>query len=168
MTQIARLIATFAYVGYLRPAPGTWGSLAGVIAAIPLIELGGAWALAIGAAIAFAIGIWATARIAGPESHDPSEAVIDEVAGQWVTLLPLALILGTYPGPYVPWLDYGICLAIGFVFFRLFDILKPWPVSWADRRDDALGVMLDDIIAGVMAAVAFLATLWVLDFTGVL
>ncbi|MEO0486643.1 MAG: phosphatidylglycerophosphatase A [Pseudomonadota bacterium] len=149
---MARLIATFFYVGYLRPAPGTWGSLAGALLAWPIIAYGGPTALMLGAAVAFALGVWATKREAGPDDHDPSRIVIDEVAGQWVTLVPLAVMIPA-ASPTV----FGALLALGFGLFRLFDIWKPWPVSWADRRDDALGVMLDDILAGVLAALAWIA-----------
>ncbi|MEM1236609.1 MAG: phosphatidylglycerophosphatase A [Pseudomonadota bacterium] len=164
---MSRIIATFFYVGHMKPAPGTWGSLAGVIAAVPIIELGGVWALAVGAVIAFAIGVWATAQVAGPENHDPSEVVIDEVAGQWVALLPFAFIRGLFPGDDIGGINYVIALAIGFVFFRLFDILKPWPVSWADRREDPFGVMFDDILAGIMAAIAAFATMYLIATLGI-
>ena len=149
---MSRFIATVFYVGYLRPAPGTWGSLAGVIFALALHLFGGFPALLIATPIIFAIGWWATERMTRHGGdHDPSEIVIDEVAGQWIALwvvsyaswsmglAPLAL----YPG----WIA-------GFVLFRLFDIWKPWLVGWADQRGDALGVMLDDIIAGIFAAIA--------------
>ena len=70
---------------------------------------------------------------------DPSFVVIDEVAGQWIALLPAGLD--------------PVLFVAGFLAFRLFDIWKPWPVSWADRDvPGALGVMLDDLIAGAYAA----------------
>ncbi len=151
-----KLIATFFYTGLLRPAPGTWGSAA----AIPLAWLVH-WALGfpgfIVATIAiFLLGWWATARYtAGSGIHDPSEVVIDEVAGMFVALLPLSAGLwyaGAAPHvfPYPGWVA-------GFLLFRLFDIWKPWIIGWADRRGDALGVMLDDIFAGVFAGVGMAA-----------
>ena len=86
----------------------------------------------------------------GKVDHDPSEIVIDEVAGQWIALLPIAFgaanagvgVTALWPG----WVA-------AFVLFRLFDIWKPGPVGWADRRHGPLGVMLDDVIAGVLAAI---------------
>lgn len=146
-----KLIGTFFYSGYLRPAPGTWGSFAGLIAAYPLALAFGPIGIAVGAAIAFAAGLWATQSMThGQDNHDPSEIVIDEVAGQWIALLPVvagaarmnADLLALWPG----WIA-------AFVLFRLFDIWKPWLVGWADRRNDALGVMLDDVIAGIFAAI---------------
>lgn len=152
---IDRIIGTFFGVGYLRPAPGTWGSLAALPCALALHWVGGFALLAIGTVIAFAAGLWATGKMtAGSDDHDPSEIVIDEVAGQWIALWPLSFaattrgidILAMWPG----WVS-------AFVLFRLFDIWKPWLIGWADRRGDALGVMLDDVLAGIFAALGTLA-----------
>jgi phosphatidylglycerophosphatase A len=72
-------------------------------------------------------------------ADDPSEIVLDEVAGQWLTVA----FLGLGVAPYL----------LGFVLFRLFDIWKPWPVSWADQRlPGGLGVMADDLLAALLAA----------------
>ena len=91
---------------------------------------------------------------AGSDDHDPSEIVVDELVGQWIALLPLSYaawsmginILAMWPG----WIA-------AFALFRLFDIWKPGPIGWADRRGDALGVMLDDVIAGFFAALGVIA-----------
>jgi phosphatidylglycerophosphatase A len=85
----------------------------------------------------------------GKADHDPSEIVIDEVAGQWIALLPV-MIGASHAGASVLALWPGWVLA--FAAFRLFDITKPGPVGWADRQQGPLGVMLDDVIAGIMAA----------------
>lgn len=155
---MSKLIATFFYVGYMRPFSGTWGSAAALPAAYGLYLLGGALAVALGAVAAFVVGWWATMReTAGREDHDPSEIVIDEVAGQWIALLPVlagaahagADVLALWPG----WLA-------AFALFRFFDILKPGPIGAADRRGDPLGVMLDDILAGVAAAVCVGLLAW--------
>lgn len=160
MSTLARLIATVGGVGYLRPAPGTWGSLA----ALPLLwvchMLGGFPLVVVALLIVTVVGIWATAEMTrNSASHDPSEIVIDEVAGQMLALAPLSQaawsmgidILAVWPG----WVA-------AFVLFRLFDITKWGPVGWADRRRDAWGVMLDDLIAGIMAGIGMLvlAGLW--------
>lgn len=147
---LAWAIATVGGVGHLRPAPGTWGSVAAFPLAWGLHSLGGWGLLALATAVVFAAGVWATATLtAGSADHDPSEIVVDEVVGQWIALLPVAIgasmmaasVLALWPG-----------LLAAFVGFRLFDIWKPGPVGWADRRSDALGVMLDDVIAGLLAA----------------
>ena len=149
--MIARLIGTVGGVGYVRPAPGTWGSAAALPLAWGIHMLGGFPLLVIALILVFAAGWWATIQMtAGQADHDPSEIVVDEVAGQWIAILPLSIgathvnanILTLWPG----WIS-------AFLLFRLFDILKPGPIGWADRRGDALGVMLDDIIAGIFAAI---------------
>ncbi|MFV2052757.1 phosphatidylglycerophosphatase A [Aliiroseovarius sp. YM-037] len=149
---MSKLIATFFGAGLLRPAPGTWGSLAALPAAWLIMEWAGFFGLLFCAFIVFWVGYWATLEeTKGKDDHDPSEIVIDEVAGQWIALLPVAYGAGMmnvetlrlWPG----WIA-------AFLFFRLFDILKPGPVGWADRKHDAMGVMLDDVIAGVFAAIA--------------
>lgn len=152
--MLARIIGTVAGVGYLRPAPGTWGSLVALPWAWLLHVIGGFPLLALGVVVAFLIGWLATSKMtSGSDNHDPSEIVIDEVVGQWMALLPLSIaswrmgidITVMWPG----WIA-------AFALFRLFDIWKPWIIGWADRRGDALGVMLDDVIAGVFAAVGVL------------
>ncbi len=150
-----QIIATFLYVGHLKPAPGTWGSLAALPILWSLHQIGGPWLVAAFLVAAFLGGWWATAGlIAGQADKDPSEIVIDEVAGQGVAILPVSFgaammgaeIMALYPG----WIA-------GFVLFRLFDIWKPGPVGWADRKGGALGVMLDDLIAGLFAAIGVVA-----------
>ncbi len=150
MSRLTGIITTFFYVGHLRPAPGTWGSLAALPAGWALHMLGGPVLLGLGIIASFTLGWWAThLETKDKDDHDPSEIVIDEVAGQWIAILPISLgaahvgadILNLWPG----WIS-------AFVLFRLFDILKPGLIGRADRRGDALGVMLDDIIAGISAA----------------
>ncbi|WP_019953716.1 phosphatidylglycerophosphatase A family protein [Yoonia vestfoldensis] len=152
---MTHLIATFFYVGHLRPAPGTWGSLAALPAAWALVTLAGPWALVAGIVLAYGLGLWAIGvETAGKADHDPSEIVIDEVAGQWVALLPVVFgaamrdadLLALWPG----WVA-------AFLLFRLFDITKWGPIGWADRMHGPTGVMLDDVIAGVFASIGVVA-----------
>jgi phosphatidylglycerophosphatase A len=144
------MITTVFGIGHLRPASGTWGSLAALPMAWGLHALGGFWLLLAATLAVTALGWWATGiETAGQADKDPSEIVIDEVAGQWVALWPVSLgammsgagFLDLYPG-----------IIAAFAVFRLFDILKPGPVGWADRQPGAFGVMADDIIAGWLAA----------------
>lgn len=141
-------------IGHLRPAPGTLGSLAALPLAWALHQANGFPLLIIATAAVFIIGVWATTDITeGSGDPDPPEIVIDEVAGQFVALMPLSSaadrmgieITALWPG----WIA-------AFLLFRLFDIWKPGPIGWADRRHDPLGVMLDDIFAGAFAAVGVL------------
>lgn len=153
--KIARLVATVGGVGYLRPAPGTWGSLVALPVAAALHLIGGPWLVMIAIIAMFFEGLWATTQVTRwQDDHDPSYVVIDEVVGQWIALLPLSFgaahvgvsIFALWPG----WIA-------AFVLFRLFDILKPGPVGWADRRQTPTSVMLDDVIAGALAAVCVIA-----------
>lgn len=156
---LSRTITVFFGAGLIRPAPGTWGSLAAVGAAWIVHTSGGPGALALGVVLAFVLGWWATAvETRGKDDHDPSEIVIDEVAGQWIALLPVS-VGAMHSGAAFFTLWPGVLVA--FVAFRFFDILKPGPVGKADRRGDALGVMLDDVIAGVFAAIIVIIGAWI-------
>ncbi len=148
--MMARLIATVFYVGYLRPAPGTWGSLVAFpigwifFAIHPLLFFA---AIPIG----FVKGVWATGKMAeGADDPDKSEIVIDEVIGQWIALLPV-VVGSMHAGASIFALWPGLIAA--FALFRLFDIWKPGPIGAADRRKDRIGVMLDDVYAGIAAAI---------------
>ncbi len=125
-------------------APGTAGSAVALIPWLLLRELPMPWLLGIIAA-AFVIGIWASdIVIERLRISDPGVIVWDEFVGQWISLLPLLL-----------WPAHWAWTIAGFFLFRLFDVWKPWPCSWADRRvKGGFGVMLDDAMAGGYAALA--------------
>ncbi|WP_149587054.1 phosphatidylglycerophosphatase A family protein [Tabrizicola flagellatus] len=146
------LVATFFGAGHLRPASGTWASAITVALAVAAYQAGWALAVPAGFVLATLAGFWAVPRyLARAGGEDPSEVVIDEVAGQLLalcfTIIPLwrhgVDLLAAWPGWVAP-----------FLLFRLFDIWKPWLVGRADRRGDATGVMLDDLWAGLFAGVA--------------
>lgn len=148
---MTRLLATWFYTGLLPVVPGTWGSAAALPFAVVLHALGSFPLLLLATVFVFFTGWWATTvETRGKENHDPGEIVIDEVAGQWLTLMPLSYVLWSHGSAVtiLPWPG----LVGGFILFRLFDILKPWPVSWADRKSTPFGVMFDDILAGIYAA----------------
>ena len=158
----AMLLATWFGAGRLRPAPGTWGSLAALPFAWLITVAGGGVVLAVAALAIFLVGCVASQRaLATSRTSDPGWIVIDEVAGQWLTLALPLLLLGT------PFLDDALGplgYLIGFASFRLMDIWKPWPVSLADRRvPGGLGVMLDDMLAGVYAGILLTIVLWGMD-----
>lgn len=148
MAALARLIVGFFGVGRVPWAPGTAGSLAAVVLGGVLLSWSPA-ALPAAAVAAVLVGICAIA--AAQLDGDPGWVVIDEVAGQWIALLPLS-----HPG--WRWSGWPGLLA-GFALFRLLDIAKPGPVGWADRRHGTVAVMADDVIAGLLAA----AVLWLAD-----
>lgn len=138
---VARVVATWFGSGLVPKAPGTAGSLAALPVAWAILAWGGGWqGLALAVLAAVAAGLWATAAVLRASGiKDPSFVVVDEVAGQWIALLPAGLD--------------PILFAAAFVLFRLFDIWKPWPVGWADRElPGAFGVMVDDLLAGAYAA----------------
>ncbi len=159
---MSKTIATFFGAGFLKPASGTWASAITVALAVAAYEAGWALAVPAGFVLAVVLGFWAVPpylRATGGE--DPSEVVIDEVAGQLLalsfTVMPLwrhgveDFLFGAWPGWLAP-----------FLLFRLFDIWKPWLVGRADRMGGTKGVMLDDLWAGLFAGLCSvaLAGLW--------
>lgn len=136
MKRLASLIASGLGSGYAPRAPGTVGSLAALLPGAALL-LAPAWALPLAILLVTLAGLWAIGRADG--SDDPGWVVVDEFAGQWMALLPLAR-----PTP--------LGLLAAFALFRLLDITKPGPIGWADRQHGAAGVMGDDLIAGAIAA----------------
>ncbi len=148
---MTRQIAIFFGLGLSPKAPGTVGSLAGLLIGALIIAFGNLWVLLLSAIVIYFVGLWAVeAETRDKDDHDPSEIVIDEVAGQLFTLAPLAAGLSPFAGSD---LRHSLgALLLAFALFRLFDILKPFPVSWADKQHTPSGVMLDDALAAVMAA----------------
>src|SRR5262245_60614217 len=136
------MLATWFGAGLLPAMPGTWGSLAALPCAWAIRSLWGSLGLAIAIAIVLSLGCWAAGTVARASGvNDPGAIVIDEVAGQWLVLLPAPLD----PLPY----------AAAFVLFRIFDIWKPWPVRWADGNvPGGFGIRFDDLLAAVYALLA--------------
>ena len=157
---LALAIATFG-VGLLPLAPGTWGSVVGVGIYLLLryfaLNLGQFPFLALQLVVILAIifaGIWAatqTERLSGRK--DPGKVVVDEVAGQMISLLPLVLV------PASAWSTWVI---VSFTLFRFFDIVKPYPAKRMERLHGGLGIMCDDLVAGIYAAVIILMAIAVL------
>ncbi len=155
-------LSTMYGVGLIGIAPGTAGSLVAALIAYPILLLpyGYAW-LTLGAVLFTLVGTANASRFMRDRNttHDPKEIVIDELIGQWLTYSIwygwLFLIAGN-TNAAIRLLDSiaasPIYLALGFVLFRFFDILKPWPISLADRRiKGGFGVMFDDILAAIPA-----------------
>lgn len=141
-TDPSNLLLSWFGCGYVRRAPGTAGSLGALPFAWAIQSTGVSWALPVASFVLFLLGVWLAGRHlthAGPENGDPQWIVIDEAAGVWLALSALD----------PSWLSYSL----GFLLFRLFDIWKPWPIGWIDRSvKGGLGVMLDDLVAGLFAA----------------
>ena len=145
-----KFIATFFYIGFLRPAPGTWGSIAAIVLAYTFMITMGFSSFLFILLFTLIVGFWSTKNYIkkSSEKSDPSEVVIDEVIGQWITVLPIGYILEIdeflKDGLWFVWLWAFVC-------FRFFDIMKLGIIGWADNLDGALGVLLDDILAGIAA-----------------
>jgi phosphatidylglycerophosphatase A len=139
---IALLVAEFFYCGRSPIMPGTVGSLGSLLLWIPSVYWHWPWFIKIFLLIfIFGIGIWASKiAINFYQKIDPKQVVIDEVVGQGIPFLIIS--------PNI----FEIILA--FLLFRFFDILKPWPISWVEKRfKNAWGVMLDDVVAGIFALI---------------
>ena len=145
--KIASVIASGLGTGRMPKAPGTAGSLLGLLIGAILTHYGRI-PLAIGIIAASFAGLWAIPRT-GAATRDPGWIVIDEIAGQMIAMLPLSLV--SVRG-----------LLLSFLLFRLFDIRKPWPISLADARHDSIGIMADDGLAGLFAAafIVILRLIW--------
>ncbi len=150
MTRLAVFIATVGYCGYFPFAPGTVGSAAGLLfyalvwwTGSPVVEVGMILGL-------FAVGVWAgttAERYFG--GVDPGPIVMDEVVGMLMTLA------------FIPNLGWSGILA-GFVLFRVFDVIKPYPAGRFEEMHGGLGVMADDAMAAVYANVSLRLLLWLL------
>lgn len=142
-------LATLGPIGFIRPAPGTWGSLAAMIIGVGIAMLSPKL-LEFAFMIICITGIIAAGKYQDSTGKkDASEIVVDEVAGQWIPLF------------VIPVDDWRWLLA-AFILFRFFDIVKPGPVKMAEALPRGIGVMADDIVAGVLAAVCMLAAQWAL------
>ena len=162
--RLAWWLATGFGSGHLRPAPGTWGSLAGLAAWLLLVAgcrvLGGAWTpwLLLTAPVALTLlAVWAAGRVVRETGRkDPSFIVADEWAGIWIALTPLLFTATVQPQPLSLW---AARLVAPFLLFRLFDIWKPGAVDAAQRLPGGWGVVMDDVLAGLLAALL----VWPLD-----
>ena len=141
--SLSTLLATFFGVGWIAFAPGTFASAAALPFGWAMVVYG--WTVIVGGACtATVIGVWACGRHARKvRVYDPSECVLDEVAGQWFALIPVAVAARG--------LDWRPFL-MAFLLFRAFDIWKPWPVAALEQLPGGLGIMLDDVAAGLIAA----------------
>ncbi len=147
----ANLVATGFGIGRLPWAPGTWGSLAALPLAWVMWSRFGSAGVAVTAIAAFAAGWWAAQVYIGANGvEDPPEIVIDEIGGQLLTLSVVPADVVFY--------------AAGLALFRLADIFKPWPASWAEKRlKGGLGAMADDFLASLYSAMALFLIVFLLQ-----
>jgi phosphatidylglycerophosphatase A len=147
MSKLAVRLATVGPLGMFPVAPGTVGSLAGLALCLAIRSARAPWLEGLAIVLVFVAGTWAATQA---ERHfsttDPGPVVIDEVLGQLITLA----FLPASPSGYLA----------GFLLFRLFDIVKPWPVSRLEALPGGLGIMADDAMAGVYGLVALRLLAW--------
>lgn len=134
---VARFVATACFSGFSPVAPGTAGSAVALLLFWPLSRLAASWQWG-ACVLVFAVGTLAATRVARMVGReDPEIVVVDEVAGQWVTLAGL---------PFTP-----ATVLAGFLLFRVMDVIKPWPARDLERLPGGLGIMCDDVAAGIYA-----------------
>ncbi|MCD4700501.1 MAG: phosphatidylglycerophosphatase A [Candidatus Aegiribacteria sp.] len=140
--SVGTVVATVFGAGYIPIAPGTAGSLvsAGLFLVLQQTALIN-WVLCVCFLI---LGYWGCCAGRKKWGEDPSKIVVDEFAGCWIACLAVPSSWGT------------VGIAAAFILFRIFDIFKPWPVSVLDRMKSASGILLDDVAAGIMAALVIL------------
>lgn len=143
-------LLAFGFGSGLSPkAPGTAGTIVALLLYLPLSQLSLPLYIVV-TAVATLLGIWlcgVTSRDLGV--HDHGGIVWDEFAGFWITMIAA-------PAGWI-W------LVLGFILFRVLDILKPWPIKWVDSKiHGGIGIMLDDVLAGIMAALC-LQAIWILS-----
>lgn len=143
--NLTLFLATGVGFGYLKPAPGTWGTLPGVALAALLMPF--PWLLMLMTIMLFVLGVYVSEKASHSfGKHDDGRIVIDEIVGVMLTFW---------------WFEpTWLTLLLGFLWFRLFDIVKPPPIKQIDQRvSGGLGVMIDDVVAGVFAWIALYASL---------
>ena len=161
--RIAIILASWFGSGYIRPASGSWGSLAALPFAYWIVDFYGDSGLFIASLLALLVGVWASDRYNKlTNTADSGRIVIDEVAGMWLTLAVIFIpvhALAPADGAAAIGTNYmtvdPMIYLLGFVLFRVFDILKPFPANRIDRfMKGGWGVMMDDIFAGIYAGLA--------------
>ena len=153
-------LATAFGIGRLPKAPGTAASFAAILIAIPVMWLTGFYGIAALAIIATGAGIWIS-DVYGQQTGiaDPQDCVIDEFAGQWIACAVMAM------GPAADNMRLAATrFLIVFLLFRLFDIAKPWPVKKAEDLPGGIGIMADDVVAGLIAGFV----VYLIDYSGFL
>lgn len=145
----ATWLATWGGSGLLKPAPGTWGTVAALPFGLFFLYFGGVASLLLAIAICFPIGLWASKHFEGMiHEKDSGMIVIDEVVGMWIALIPATLS--------------PVSFILAFILFRFFDILKPPPIGYLDKKfKGPMGVMIDDVVAGIFAALILIGLRYV-------
>ena len=159
---MAKLYVSLLGLGFIPFASGTIGSLAGIAIWLALRELISPWTMILATTLIFLLS-WAVTEIylrKKNKEHDPSEVIIDEVIGQWVSLIPL-IYLDSIEYPMIN-NQFYLFLLSSFLLFRFFDIFKPWPISIIDRQKNSFSVLFDDVLAGFFSSICITGyILWI-------
>ncbi len=140
LDRTAHVLASGFGSGHSPIVPGTAGSAVGALLFLPLVGRGLGWQVA-AATLVFFLGVAASARVARRRGQeDPSVVVIDEIVGQWITYIALPFTLTS--------------ALVGFVLFRIMDVVKPWPARQFEALPGGWGIMTDDVMAGLYANLA--------------
>lgn len=155
--------------GLPKKAPGTWGTVGGLVVALPMLLLG-FWGFLIITVIGCLVGSYIcgkTSELMGV--HDDPHIVFDEWVGVWIALLPSVwLMFGFVPDDKadLAYLHPSLALlfVIPFVLFRFFDIIKPFPIKWVDSNvSGGFGILIDDVLAGIMSVAVFVVMMAVFN-----
>lgn len=152
--------------GLPKKAPGTWGTVGGLMIALPMLLLG-FWGFLAVVAVGCLVGSYVcgkTSKLMGV--HDDPHIVFDEWVGMWISLLPSVWLLAQTQDAAKTGLEYyhpstALLFIIPFVLFRFFDIMKPPPIKWVDKNvSGGFGILIDDVLAGVMAVIFIFMLSW--------
>ena len=144
-------LTTLWLIGYAPVAPGTVASAAAILLAVLLyLIIPDFRVFLVMTCLVTVAGFISIHATIGSLEEDPPEIVIDELAGQWIALLPVSWCIGELNLSHAETLSY---ILVAFILFRVLDIFKPPPIGWADRLGGAVGIMTDDIFAGLGAAI---------------
>jgi len=144
---LINFFGTVFYSGYFPFFPGTFASIISLILGVLFFKVFGLISFLLVTAILFLVGWWCCKKIiSSHKNKDPSEIVIDELVGQWISIIPIFYFLDRQVITFssFPYLE----LIFAFIIFRIFDIVKIGPILWADSLKSGLGIMLDDCLAG--------------------
>lgn len=156
---VSALLATWFGVGLLPFASGTWASLATIPIVDALYATAGLYGILAFCVVVGVLGIPASWRAANVlQKGDPSQVVVDEVAGQALALLA---VYAFCPFPRTS-LAFWTWVGVAFLLFRVLDVWKPGPIGWMERLPGGVGIMMDDILAGFLEALVLAATLLLL------
>ena len=159
---MVKLYVSLFGLGFTPLASGTMGSLAGIALWLALREIMSPWTMVLAIVFSFLLS-WALTEVylrKNNREHDPSEVIIDEVIGQWVSLTPL-IYFDSIEYPIINNQFYSLVL-MSFILFRFFDIFKPWPISIIDRQKNSFSVLFDDVLAGLFSSICITVfILWI-------